>query len=355
MPSVIAPLATSVALDDEREHRADRHRALHGPPQADERPLPAHRAAQHPAAVLDEAPHGVHAGAVGPQVLRGREALLDAAVQLGQRAHLVGRLVDRPVPHRQQHGDGEAEVDEHAEAEAPVEHRQHAEHPGDQQHAADGLGHDLRQEVGHRRDVAVDALDQLAGRVGAVELVVEAEHVAGHAQAQLVRRAPRRDRRVADDDDADDLGDDGDGEEHQGERRRTSTSGRRRWPGRRSCARRAGRRARAPTTPRGARRGRPNAERRAAAGRSGRAHATAESSAPGQSPAGTAVPTRWFRAASGLVVASAAAQYAGRSWRTTPRPSSSRHRRRRRSSRRSCSSRRSRSTACAASTDARPR
>ena len=40
--------------------------------------------------------------------------------------------------------------------------------------------------------------------------------MAGHAQAQLVRRPPRRDRRVADDDDGDDLGRDGDGEEQRG-------------------------------------------------------------------------------------------------------------------------------------------
>ena len=56
----------------------------------------------------------------------------------------------------------------------------------------------------------------------AVELVVEAEHVAGHPQPQLVRRAPRRDGGVADDDDADRLRRDGDGEEDEGERRRTS-------------------------------------------------------------------------------------------------------------------------------------
>ena len=78
--------------------------------------------------------------------------------------------------------------------------------PAIEQHPADGLRDDLAEEVGHRRDVAVDALDQLAGRVAAVELVVEAEHVAGHAQAQLVRRAPRGDRGEADDDDGDDLG-----------------------------------------------------------------------------------------------------------------------------------------------------
>ena len=106
--------------------------------------------------------------------------------------------------------------------------------PAIEQHPADGLRDDLAEEVGHRRDVAVDALDQLAGRVAAVELVVEAEHVAGHAQAQLVRRAPRRDRGEADDDDGDDLRGDGDGEEQPGRGGRTSPCRRRRWPRRRS-------------------------------------------------------------------------------------------------------------------------
>ena len=38
---------------------------------------------QRARAVLDEAPHGVHAGAVGAQVLGGRQPLLDAAVEPG--------------------------------------------------------------------------------------------------------------------------------------------------------------------------------------------------------------------------------------------------------------------------------
>ena len=75
-------------------------------------------------------------------------------------------------------------------------------------------------------------------------------------------------------------------------------------------------------TRRGARRGRPNDERRAAAGRAGRARATAESSAPGQSLAGTPVPTRGFRRRpSALARAPARArQYARRHGDTTPRP-----------------------------------
>jgi hypothetical protein len=183
---------------------------------------------QHPTAVLDEAPHRVGARAVRPQVLGRREALLDAAIEAGQGTHLVGSLSDRAVTHRQQHEYRDAEVDEHPEADAPVEEGEHPEHAGDQQDAADRLGHDLREEVRHRRHVAVDALDQLARCVRAVELVVEPEHVARHPQTQLVGGAPRRDRREAGHDDTDELRRHRDREEDEGqadERRRRRAIG----------------------------------------------------------------------------------------------------------------------------------
>ena len=70
--------------------------------------------------------------------------------------------------------------------------REDDEHPGDEQQSTGGAGDDSTEEVRDRRDVAVDALDQLSGSVTPMELVVEAEHVAGDAHAQLVRRAPTR-------------------------------------------------------------------------------------------------------------------------------------------------------------------
>ena len=72
---------------------------------------------------------------------------------------------------------------------------QHAEHAGQQDRRPGDLGHDLRQEVGHVGDVAVDALDQLARRVLAVELVVETEDVTGDVETQPVGDPPRRPRR----------------------------------------------------------------------------------------------------------------------------------------------------------------
>ena len=156
-------------------------------------------------------------GAVGAQVLDGGEALLDAAVEPGVRAHLVGRLAHGAVAHAQDEEDRQAEVDEHPEAEPPVEDGQHAEHARQHDRRPGDLGHDLGQEVGHVGDVAVDALDQLARRVLAVELVVEAEDVAGDVEAQPVGDPPRRHRRRPHDDDVEHLGDDGDDEEQDPE------------------------------------------------------------------------------------------------------------------------------------------
>ena len=193
--------------------RSGGDRSLHRPPHREERPLPAHRALHRARTVLDEPPHRVHPGAVGPQVLGRGEALLDAAVEPRVRAHLVRRLAHRPVPHGDDDRDGAGEVHRHADSEPPVEHGEHDEHPADEHHPAGRLRDDLPEELGHRRDVAVDPLDQLAGRVPPVELVVEAEDMPGDAHAQVVRRAPGGDRRLAGDDDGDDLRDDGDGEE----------------------------------------------------------------------------------------------------------------------------------------------
>ena len=98
--------------------------------------------------------------------------------------------------------DSEDEEHGHAEPEAPVEDGEDDEHPEDEQQPTGGRGDDSAEEVRDRRDVAVDALDQLSGCVTAMELVVEAEDVAGDAQAQLVGGVPRRDRRSTGDDDA---------------------------------------------------------------------------------------------------------------------------------------------------------
>ncbi len=96
------------------------------------------------------------------------------------------------------------------DAEAPIEHEQDAEHPTEQHDRADHLRHHLGQEVGDVRDVPVDALDQLTRRVPAVELVIEPEHVPRDVEAQAVRDPPRRPGGRADDDHAEDLGDDRD-------------------------------------------------------------------------------------------------------------------------------------------------
>ena len=89
--------------------------------------------------------------------------------------------------------------------------------PLDQHRGTGGLGDDLAEEVGHRRDVAVDALDQLAGSVRAMELVVEAEHVTRHRETQAVGRSPRGDGCQPGNDHGDELRARCDRQEDQGE------------------------------------------------------------------------------------------------------------------------------------------
>ena len=60
-------------------------------------------------------------------------------------------------------------------ADAPVLQRHHRDDADQQQRAAEDLQHELREEVGERRDVAVHALDDVAGRGGGVEAHVEVE------------------------------------------------------------------------------------------------------------------------------------------------------------------------------------
>ena len=50
----------------------------------------------------------------------------------------------------------------------------------------DDLDHHGREEVRQRRDVAVDALDQLAGARSLVEAHVEVQHMVGQLCSQLV-------------------------------------------------------------------------------------------------------------------------------------------------------------------------
>ena len=183
------------APEHEHDDPSGRQRHLHEPPHGEERTLASHRARQRHRAVLDESPGDVRGGTVRAEILRGDETLLDPAVQPTERAHLVGRLAHGPMPATDHDGERGAEVDHEPDRESPVEHGEHDDHAGDHECGAERLGHDETQELRHRRDVAVDALDQFARRVPPMELVVEPEHVAGHVESKLVGGRPRGGRR----------------------------------------------------------------------------------------------------------------------------------------------------------------
>ena len=183
-----------------------------------------HCTRQRHRAVLDESPGDVRGGPVRAEIFRGDETFLDPAVQTPERAHFLGRLAHGPMPAADHDGERGAEVDHEPDRESPVEHGEHDNHAGDHQCGAERLGHDETQELRHRRDVAVDALDQFARRVPPMELVVEPEHVAGHVESKLVGRGPRRGRRPPGDEHGQHLSHERDHEEDPGERVSSSLS-----------------------------------------------------------------------------------------------------------------------------------
>ncbi|MEI2704836.1 MAG: hypothetical protein V9E89_06120 [Ilumatobacteraceae bacterium] len=174
-------------------------------------------ARQGPGALGLEAPHRMMGSAVGPQILGGRQALLDPAVQAGHGAHLLLRLGHGSMPASAHHPHGGDDVEQTTRSQAPVQHGEHGQGPDGEERGAHGLGHDLAEEVADRGHVAVDALDQLARRVRAVELVVQAQHVAGEHDSDRVRRPPGRGGRRPHGGHLQDLRRDRQGEEHPGQ------------------------------------------------------------------------------------------------------------------------------------------
>ena len=82
----------------------------------------------------------------------------------------------------QQEDDGEEhqrdrrrDVHRHPETDPPVDDRDHPDHADHEDGGTERLGNHAPEQVGDRGHVAVDPLDQLAGGVTAVELVIEAE------------------------------------------------------------------------------------------------------------------------------------------------------------------------------------
>ncbi len=76
-----------------------------------------------------------------------------------------------------------------------------------------GITKNRTNNARHGRDVAVDPLNQLAGRVASMELVVESEYVPRDSHPESIRGVPRCDRRAANHDDLDNLAHNHDREE----------------------------------------------------------------------------------------------------------------------------------------------
>jgi hypothetical protein len=136
----------------------------------------------------------VAATAERPQVLGAGQPLLDAAEQPGGGRALLDRLWHRGVAQPHHHDGGDGGEGQQGQADPPVLHGDHHQDTDQGQPVADHVGRERRQELRQGGDVAVDPLDQLTGRVGAVEGEVLPERVGGQLAAQLVGGGPGQPR-----------------------------------------------------------------------------------------------------------------------------------------------------------------
>ena len=80
--------------------------------------------------------------------------------------------------------------DRQHETNAGIERPQHHQDADQQEDVADDLDDELGEETGDRRDITVNALDQLAGRVVFVERGVQRETVQSKIGAQSIGGGP---------------------------------------------------------------------------------------------------------------------------------------------------------------------
>jgi hypothetical protein len=185
-----------------------------------------HDGARHPGAagVVEEAAHDrdeamqrVGASPVGAHVVDAGEALLHEAVDLSR-----GLALERGRRHgdlTKRHHDGDLREGEHRQRQADprVLEPQHDQDAHQQQQAADHPHRELGEEVGERGDVAVDPLDHLARSAGGVEGHVERQAVLEEVAAQPVGGGPADGRTEDGGGAAEELGPEGDGQEHTGD------------------------------------------------------------------------------------------------------------------------------------------
>ena len=142
------------------------------------------------AGVGHEPSQGIGACAVGPQVLGRVEPFLDAAVQGGAGAHLLHRFGNGLIATADEADGNHSHVDHEGHPEPPRHNRHHHHDAHDEQQGADHLDHHEGEEVRHGGHIAVYPFDQLAGRAGAVEFVIEAQHVGSQSHPEVIGGVP---------------------------------------------------------------------------------------------------------------------------------------------------------------------
>ena len=135
--------------------------------------------------------HGVLPAAVGPDILRSGQMLLEETKEAGiGLARLFPGWHGNGAQGRQTK-EGDHGVHRHGDTHAPVHGEvEHAKYADEKQQTANNPDGEFGEEIGQVADVAVDTFDHLPGRALVVECHIEAQAVHGQVFAQLVRRRP---------------------------------------------------------------------------------------------------------------------------------------------------------------------
>ena len=127
---------------------------------------------------------------VGAQIVDAGQPLLEKPEQVGAGRALGGHLRHGEAAAAVEHRQRDQREQRDRQPDAPVLAEQQRDYAHHQQPIAQHQDHKLREEGRERGHVAVDSLDQLAGRMGLVKGHVEPQAVRDQVGAQRVGGGP---------------------------------------------------------------------------------------------------------------------------------------------------------------------
>ena len=169
----------------EQQCGAEREREVRQPHETAADDLGSAIGSERVSADVVEATHDVRARAVGSKVLGGGEMLFEVGEHVGDDLAVSGGRRHGATLHANEQERGPGDERAQRRTEADVVDGEHDQRAREQQRAAEDVDEERDEELGDGVDVAVDAFDQLTGRVLAV---VAARRATACATRALRRR-----------------------------------------------------------------------------------------------------------------------------------------------------------------------